>query len=287
MDIADLERAIGQVLRRGMANGFMTVQALKSHEYLELRKYFSPYGVYGLYLCIPVEQWSEDYIPLARKYFAAEGIRFFFERRESDGSISFLCVDGERDTHRTYKWVRDIFIDVFGVPQSAKLTAVLNNCSPWDELIESPHQKPLPWAQGKMEIESLVRKELGLPLWDLALGFALGCTQMVGIAGLAYSMAFDNDTRSWVDLEVLGTVIKAPVLGLFYWGLMLTGFFRIFTRFYWVKPAEKVARQRESISRIGLLFRGVRAVILQKLNLISIVISLIAIYFWNSGQSMN
>lgn len=279
-DIVELEHAIKQLLKRGFADGFLSIKAKNSDKYLELTKYITPSGRYGLYVYVPIEQWSESYIHLVQNYFATEGIALDYEMNESDGLVSFLRVDCENDAHRTYKIVKEIFTRIFGVPKSAKYSVVLSNCSPWDELIESPRQKSLSWARGIMQLNALVQERLSLPLSDLALSFTLGCVQMVGVVGLVYIIGFDNEARSWVNLEVVGTVIKAPILGLIYWSLILIGSLRVFTRFFWVRFITRDIRQRENRSKVGWLFQGIRFAILNKLNLISIVLIVTAISFW-------
>lgn len=278
-DIRGLEHAIKQLLRRGYADGFLSIKVKSSNKYLELTKYIHSCGKYGLLLYVPVETWSEGYIHMIQNYLDNEEIEFSYDSPYPGKPASFICIDCKNNASRAHKIVNEIFIHIFLIPKSIKYSIVLSNCSPWDELIENPHQKPLSWARGIKQLNAEITKKIGSPLWDMVVSIILGCAQMVGTVGLVYILMF-SEARYLVHFDVVGAAIKVPILGLIFCGLMLFGALRVLTRFFWVKflRTEKLyCKDKWEATR---LFHAIRYAILNKLNFISIVLFIVAFSSW-------
>lgn len=282
-DLAGLERVIAQLLKKGFADGFLSIQARKTRKYLELRKYIHAKGDYGIRLHVPVEPWSEAYLGMVQAYCSKKGIDFSFENLDPEVDEVCLCIDCKRDVPTAYGLVRMIFTQVFGVPASNTFSVVLRNGSPWDELIDDPDQESLSLAEGMRRKNAKIKNTIGVSLRDVSLNMLLAMAQMSGVIGVAYSLWFAKHTWTWSNGVVGDISIKAPVLGLFFCGVILISFLRVATRSFWIRFHDN--KRIRDASKTMTPIHKVAYVLLNYVNIVSIVLLSIAASAWTTANS--
>lgn len=282
-DLAGLERVIAQLLKTGFADGFLSIQARKTRKYLELTKYIRAKGDYGIRLHVPVESWSEAYLGMVQAHCSSEGIEFSFESRDPEIGEVCLCIDCRKNASKAYGLVRTIFTRIFGVPESNTFSVVLRNGSPWDELIEDRHQEPLSLADGMRSKDAAVQSKIGVSLRDVSLNMLLAVAQMSGVIGVVYSLSFANHKWAWSDTVIGDISIKAPIAALFFCGVIMISFLRVATRSFWIGFDDN--KKIRDASKMMTQIRKVAYVLLNYLNIISIVLLNVAALAWTSAHS--
>lgn len=279
-DLAGLERVTAQLLRQGFADGFLSIQARKTWKYLELTKYIRAKGDYGLRLHVPIEPWSEPYLGMVQAYCSREKIEFSVENEDPDLEILSLRIDCQKDVSRAYELVRTIFTRIYRVPETSKFSVVLRNCSVWHELVDDPAQEEMSWAEGKRRMNADAQRRLGVSLRDLSLSMLLGMAQMLGVAGLAYSVALAKHSWIWSDFAVGDISIRAPILGLFFGVVVLISFLRVATRSFWIRFHNN--KKIRNASMMITQFHKVAYVLCNYVNIVSIVLLSIAASAWTN-----
>jgi hypothetical protein len=131
--LASIERPIQALLKRGYDGGLLFIEiGLSGKRFLQLRKYITAPGDYGIKLGFPRARWSRDLFPKVETFCSRSQIQYKVQR---DNGMDFLHVDFGRDLALAYRCVRGMLVEVFGAQERTKLFAKLENASPKDELI--------------------------------------------------------------------------------------------------------------------------------------------------------
>ena len=239
--LSELKDLIGQLLRRGFADGFLIIKDKGTGNWIELRKYlFSPEN-YGLNICFPHLDWSKDQFSLLQKYCDENGIEYQLSKDDHfDRAPEYLFIDCKKDFSEADSIVNMIMSSIFGLPKEHELNIELRNISPWNELIDSSNQKRMPFWRGMKQVSERIHRHSGIPLWEFILTKILGFTQLIGTLGVVYVLAFSGPNWSRIRFDTAGLYIDAPTVGIVFLALVLLGIPRFFTRSYWYPDAREI-----------------------------------------------
>ncbi len=159
--ISEMKASLRWLLRRGLRNGILTIEAEGTDFSLEVRKYLYPQENFGLNVCLSCAPGSVEYFRKFEHYCKDKDIDFFMERGSGGDSTEFLCVDFGKDIERAHELVEIIITKIFCISRSHEFFVILENLSPWDEEIKSPHQRPLGFRDGWRQHGEVAKHQRG------------------------------------------------------------------------------------------------------------------------------
>ncbi|MDD2601165.1 MAG: hypothetical protein PHO37_18400 [Kiritimatiellae bacterium] len=131
-----IEAALNELLRRGYDCGFLVIKVSYSTKFVQIRKYITCPGKYGIQLAFPNARWSKKYFPRIIQICNSYDTNRC--RIDYTGELEFLYFDFGKDLKQASQCVKQILVDAFSVTCKTKLFIKLENAALWDELIESP-----------------------------------------------------------------------------------------------------------------------------------------------------
>ena len=135
-----LESSIEQLLKRGYNCGYLVIKVSYTSKFIQLRKYITAPGVFGVQLAFPKAKWSRAYFDDVMKICRSIDSASCWVN--NDGGMVFLYMDFGRDSEKARRCVFEILSEIFGVTNKTKLFVSLNNSAIWDELINDPYKRP-------------------------------------------------------------------------------------------------------------------------------------------------
>ncbi len=132
----DLETAIEQLLKRGYNCGYLVIKVSYTCKFVQLRKYITGPGDFGVQLAFPKARWSRAYFDHVEKICRSIDSAMCWVG-DVEG-MEFLYMDFGKDSKKASRCVAEILAKVFGVSSTTKLFVSLNHSAIWDELIDTP-----------------------------------------------------------------------------------------------------------------------------------------------------
>ncbi len=142
-DFSRIEPTISQLLRSGFRSGQVTIRHEDSKHRLEFRKYIHDVGDYGIELVLPAYKWARKYLPSVQAYCDENGIPYRIRPKRKPRSREVLFVDCGRDSAAAYALAREVWLEIFGLPQNAFFDVDAYGISSYGELVDQPDQKPM------------------------------------------------------------------------------------------------------------------------------------------------
>lgn len=131
-----LARPIKDLLNRGYDGAFLIIDISSSKNFLQLRKYISAPGDYGIKLCFPNAKWSTQLFIKLREFCDRSGIKYTIAEEKANNPLEFLYIDFAKDFFEAHTYVKNILLEVFGVDKNVKLFVRLENATIEDKLID-------------------------------------------------------------------------------------------------------------------------------------------------------
>jgi hypothetical protein len=129
-------KPISDLLRRGYNGAFLVIDVSHTKYFLQLRKYISAPGEYGIELFFPNAKWSINFFNKLIDLCENEKIRYSLTKKNDNEQLEFLCIDFAKNSHDAYSFIKRILLEVFEVNEDTKLFIRLENATTEDVLID-------------------------------------------------------------------------------------------------------------------------------------------------------
>ncbi len=127
---------IQDLLKRGYDGGLLFIYIPHTKYFIQLRKYVTGPGSYGIELCFPDCDWSRHLFGKLEEICKQERIKYEITEKTRISPVEFLCIDFGKDSNVAHEFVKKIILEVFGMDNKVKLFAKLQNATIEDKLID-------------------------------------------------------------------------------------------------------------------------------------------------------
>lgn len=128
--LPEVRRLLATLLERGYDLGFLVFELPGEERFVEFSKYIREGDRRGLTLDFPLAPWSEPYYEQVKGLLESRGISYVVEDTPNGPVKEFIQADFQQDLDTAAAVGRDIFIRVFRVDPSTRLTADLEQVAP-------------------------------------------------------------------------------------------------------------------------------------------------------------
>lgn len=134
--IESISRAIRDLLKRGFDCGFLIISISGTKNFIQLRKYITSSGNFGIKLFFPNANWSADYYEKLKTKCINEKMKYSIVKKEQDNELEFIKVDFKKDSNNAHEFVKEVILEIFEVSDTVKLYVKLENATTEDILID-------------------------------------------------------------------------------------------------------------------------------------------------------
>jgi len=132
-----IDKSLNELLRRGYDNGFLMIKLSYTRKFIQIRKYITSPGEYGIQLAFPKAKWSLPYFHDVERL--CRSIKSANCCIDDAGGMDFLYMDFGQDVVNADVCIRRILVEIFGVTQSTKLFVTLEKAALFDVLVDDPN----------------------------------------------------------------------------------------------------------------------------------------------------
>lgn len=279
----ELKDVLNLLFRQGLHNGSLVILDKKGDNICTVVKYIYIMKNYGLSVCFTNWHDRSFLVENLIEYCNDNDVLYTIEPEypeDREEIFQTIKIDCKKDIDLTYYIIGRILKDIKGFAQSERFSVRLKDCSPWDELIDDPHQEPQAFLQGIKRLNIDIKNKVGVSIIDMFLTAVLAVVQLIGIVGVGYSLIFAHTTWHRVQFDVERISVDAPAIGLTFAGLMLAGALRMFTRTYWKRIGAPKSQDQGMRSDHESITSYIKYIFVSPLNFISLIMIFAAILSW-------
>ena len=124
----DIEHIIGELLERGLEDGYVIFTHSRTKTFLQFFKY-SNGNKSGITLSLPIVEWSKPYIQPIEELLNSSDEKMVINKETGSDGTTFIEVDFLQNIKAASTISKEIFNGVFCIPKDELLNVRLMNCS--------------------------------------------------------------------------------------------------------------------------------------------------------------
>ena len=134
--VESLVGPISGLLRQGYNGGFLIISVERSKKFLQLNKYITGPGQFGLELAFPRAPWAAEYYDSFQLWCKARNVPYRKAPSGEHDPSEFIIVDLGTDIRSAHAFVSDVLREILNAG-SSRLFCRLENATVEDRLIDS------------------------------------------------------------------------------------------------------------------------------------------------------